>query len=140
MIGGGALWAIALLSSNAGAMDAPAPVDTVSVAEAEKNIEAWNGRKVSVQGWLSDPCRGLSCAIFSVPVKPGQDWSHVPVLSIAGRTPVEPVLTANQGREVIITGVLNSVCRPAGGMICTDRAPDITPISVVPLRLATEEK
>lgn len=120
------------------APETPDSYTPISVAEADKNIAAWNGRTVSVRGWLTNPCNDESCAIFPAPVKPGQDWPDGAGLSIAAETLVEPALTANQGREVVLRGVLSSHCR-SGGVKCTDRAPDITPISLTPLHPATKD-
>ncbi|WP_125958800.1 hypothetical protein [Sphingomonas koreensis] len=105
------------------------------MADADANIGSWNGRTVSVRGWLADPCGDLSCSIFPVPVKRGQEWPDGPRLSIAAETLVEASLTENQGKEVVLKGVLSSHCR-SRNIRCTDRAPDITPISITTLRPA----
>ena len=135
---GGAFLIVAVLGASACAKEAPAPDSVIAVAEADANIASFNGRTVSVRGWLTNPCRGLECAIFPAPVKPRQDWPDGPHLSIAGDTLVEPALAVNEGKEVILTGVLSSHCR-SSGVRCMDRAPDITPISILPLHPATKD-
>ena len=144
MLARGAFLAAALLCGGACSKKAPELPEpprqdvAISVTDAEKNIVAWNGLTVSVRGWLTIPCEGDSCAILPVQMKAGQRWPEGAALSIASETLVEPAINANQGREVILMGVLSAQChRPPD--LCTDRSPDITPVSLTVLNPATKD-
>lgn len=138
MVAQGLYLAVTLLCLGSCTDATPDAYEALTVAAASGDIVSLNGRTVTVQGWLSDPCGGYSCAIFPAPVKPGQNWPDGPYLSIAAETLVEPALTRNQGRHVLLRGVLSSQCR-SNGVRCLDRAPDITPISVGPVQPATKD-
>jgi hypothetical protein len=111
------------------AEEAPDTYNAITVNQAEQNIQAWNGRTVAVQGWLTEPCGQLSCAIFAEPVRRGQEWPKEPYLSIASETLVKPALEQLAGKQVILRGVLSSQCR-SSGVVCFDRGPDIIPVSI----------
>ena len=131
-----ALIATALLGFEGCSKVPPDPYDPISVADARDRLGYWNGRTVSVRGWLTDPCGEMSCAIFPMRTKVGQEWPDKPYLSIASETLVEPALVANAGSEVILRGVLSDECISYN---CSDRAPDITPIAIRRLPVASKE-
>jgi hypothetical protein len=120
---------LALLCCSACTKAAPDPYTPITVDEAEADIASLNGYTITVQGWLSDPCGGMSCAIFPTPTRKGQDWPPGAHLSIASETLAETALNTSSGKQVRLTGVMSSQCR-GFRTFCSDRAPDITPVSL----------
>ncbi len=110
-----------------------ADVPEVSVAQITSNFAAYNGQIVDVRGWL-DVCEPLSCHLFasrreSEERKPGNHW-----LSIASTREFDRLAVGKGPAEVVIRAKVDGTCRlPRNDgymIVCTDRAPELRPISI----------
>lgn len=113
--------------------------NTVSVEQVTQNIHAWDGQIVTVSGWLGK-CRGLDCAIYATlddarsigPIYESNDYQAAMArrLGIGFDAEFDRKAAPLQFRKVRVRGRVSDECR--GDNICTDRAPDIHPISIEP--------
>jgi hypothetical protein len=109
--------------------------NSLAVEEVVQNIHAWDGREV----WLGK-CRGLDCAIYASlddarrigPIYDNGDWRAVMArsLSIGFDKDFDKRAAPLQFKKVRLRGRISDEC--SGDNICTDRAPDIYPISIEP--------
>jgi hypothetical protein len=126
--------ALALVSSCAKAV----PKGAVSVADIIDNIHAWDGETVTVHGWLGQ-CQKLSCVLYASlsdaiiveSQRPDQAKLSAAIegVSIGSSKTFDNAAAQLQFSEVIIRGKVSDECR---GLFvdCTDRGPDLYPISI----------
>lgn len=110
-----------------------APGTPMSVTDALSKLHALNGKKVVVHGWL-DRCERLSCALFPTLAAARQRDYSGPRLSLAGTHVVDDRAAELAHREIVIEGVISDRCHQAANgeiVVCTDRAPDLTPIRIL---------
>ena len=109
----------------------------VSPAEVGANINRWNGHIVTVEGWLGR-CEGLDCLLYTNPsdrevLEQDGEWSSKQeralrrTLSIGASHSFDAAAFPLQFSQVRIRGRVNDMCWPAR---CSDRAPDIEPLSI----------
>lgn len=115
------------------AVAAALPTAPMSVIDARSNLHALDGKTVAVRGWL-DRCERLSCALFpTLAAARRRDYSG-PRLSLAGSPVVDDRAAELAHREIVIEGVVSDRCHQAANgevVVCTDRAPDLTPIRII---------
>jgi hypothetical protein len=137
--------ALLLCSSMAMAGCNSAPVEPVTVTKARDNIHTWNGRIITVQGWLGN-CQGYDCGIYPTLPEAKSVMSDDPHssqwqsamnrrLSIGTAYDFDEKAAPLQFQQVSIQAVLSDVCR-GWDRGCTDRAPDLVPLSIVVLHPA----
>jgi hypothetical protein len=100
----------------------------LTVEQAEKRLPRESGKIVIVEGWLTDPCKWLSCAI-----KTNLQDRDAPYLSLASGTPVEAELERLQGRKVKLRARLGRPSAEHKGTymtMCTDRCDNLIPLSI----------
>jgi hypothetical protein len=117
------------------------PAEAVSVADAIKNIHAWNGTVVTVEGWLGQ-CEGLDCGLFSTLADARQvagrgdgdpHWLEASKrgLSIGYDPSFDRQAAPLQFRHVTVVARISDECRdPPPTTICVDRVDDLRPISI----------
>ena len=125
------------------------PVEPVSPVEVLNNIHAWNGRDVTVEGWLG-VCKGYDCRIFptladAIAVKSSEPSSKEWMaafdrgLGIGSALNFDELAAPLQFHKVQISGRISDVCRGLHSG-CLDRAPDIQPSAIGLADLYKKEK
>jgi hypothetical protein len=115
----------------------PPPSSPVQVGQLIENIHAWNGKQITVEGWLGK-CEGYECAIFPDPKHASggtvEDWKTG--LSIGSPLDFKEApadfderAAPLQFRHVLLKARVNDRCFPNG---CTDRADILQPIDIQP--------
>jgi hypothetical protein len=127
------------------------PEDAMTVTEFIPQIDALNGRTVSVKGYLG-LCMGYDCALFE-DQSGSEQWDRFIAAIRAKRRPfpAEPDLVGIGMKEdasgsfdeefdrkakalsysyVIVTGEVTNKCRYKGKPGCTDRTTDIRPTDI----------
>ncbi|ALG60134.1 hypothetical protein VM77_09220 [Citromicrobium sp. JL31] len=115
------------------------PSDAMSVEEVIANIEAFDGKDVTVHGWLGR-CSGYDCGLFvsvedAEMVENGETGSDEWLaafdrsLRIGGGSAFDALASTMQFREVVIEGRASSECFQPN-TFCFDRASDIEPSSI----------
>jgi hypothetical protein len=115
----------------------PVPTENVSTADVIDNIHAWNGKVVTVEGWLGE-CQGYNCGIFPAltdarVVVSGNyqtdEWRDAMnrSLSIGSADGFDETAAPLQFKRVRLKARVNDECWPAN---CTDRANILEPISI----------
>jgi hypothetical protein len=110
----------------------------VSVADVLKNIHSWNGRTVTVEGWLRN-CGGYDCGLYQSLedariVERGDDSSAVWLqamdrrLSIAHDETFDAQVAGMKFQKIRLKAGVSDRCHKRF-VVCTDRAPDLQPIS-----------
>lgn len=119
----------------------PAPLMPVSVQDVIDNIHAWNGKIVTVDGWLGK-CGGLDCHIHPTLADAKTialiDYSNDAwkgamdrAVGIGYDSKFDQTAEPLQLTRVLLKARVSDRCR--GWFVgCTDRAPDLTPISIQP--------
>ncbi len=118
-----------------------APDKPVLVADVIENIHAWDGQFVTVVGWLGT-CEGYDCGLYStladakiVAMDSGSmaKWKAAMDrrVSLAFDRKFDQAAKPLQFQQVSIRAKISDECR---GLMtgCTDRAPDIYPVSITP--------
>ena len=114
-------------------------VGIVTPAQVGANIHDWDGQIVTVEGWLGR-CEELNCMLYSDPadrriLEQGGEWSTAQehalrrTLSVGADDTFDASALPLQNSRVRIRGRVNDMCWPAN---CSDRAPDIEPLSIQP--------
>lgn len=131
----------AVLIATLGGCATPGPPGAVSVADVVRNIHAWNGTVVSVEGWLGE-CEGLDCGLFSslvdarlVAARGNGDPRWLDVLkhslSIGYDKRFDRQAAPLQFRHVIMVARVSDDCRdPPATTICVDRVDDLRPVAI----------
>lgn len=108
----------------------PPPNHPVDVNLVIKNIHVWDGKIVTVDGWLGI-CAGRDCAIFSDAERAGrrnmEDWKSG--LSIGSAPGFDAKAKPLQLSRVLLKARINDDCFPAK---CLDRADVLQPIEIQP--------
>jgi hypothetical protein len=135
-----ALISLALLPLLAGCWW-PVPEGTVTPKQVNRYINLWNGKVVTVGGWIGT-CAGYDCRLFSTEAdmrivmagnSDSPEWHKAfgRGLGIGSAEGFDQAAAPLQGTYVLIKGRVNDICHPwlgSGG--CLDRAADIEPISI----------
>lgn len=122
----------------------PSEVRTVPYVDAR--VDALNGQRISVAGYLGD-CMGYECELYAS--KADHDaFERWAALVTATRTdvplPALPSIGIGSGDDgefdriaqpftrsyVVITGTVTNRCRYKGVRACTDRSPDVEPAAI----------
>jgi len=130
-------------SCDAAAPDAPARVMTIT--EVIENIDALDGQRVEVAGYLT-ACMGYDCRLFRNQSDKDQWDRHIeqiirdrsstigapPVLGIGSGENVDfdTKAAAFANSYVVVTGTVTNRCRYRGMPACTDRSTDLEPDAV----------
>jgi hypothetical protein len=119
----------------------PIAADAVSVPDVIRNIHAWNGTVVTVEGWLGT-CAGLDCGLFSsladarlVAARGNGDPHWLGALkrglSIGYSERFDRRAAPLQFHHVIVVARVSDECRdPPPTTICVDRVDDLWPIAI----------
>ena len=132
------LFALILVTSGGCTLSPPnAPVTPADVLQ---NIHTWDDEEVTIIGWLGN-CRGHDCGIYST-LKDAKTVARYDYdrdawrdamdrrLSIGFDKNFDKMAESLQFHRVKLRGRVSNECRGWTG--CTDRAPDIYPISISP--------
>jgi hypothetical protein len=125
----------------------PVPSGNVSTTDLIDNIHAWNGKIVTVEGWLGE-CAGYNCGIFPTLIDArvvasgdyqSDEWGDAMDrgLSIGSADGFDESAAHLQFERVILKARVNDQCWPAN---CTDRANVLEPISIEAAPLPTKAK
>ena len=145
-------WLFVVAALLAGCGKSPLLDRPVSVAEVVDNIDALNGKIVTVRGYLGT-CAGSDCEIFVNRADSAKWWGnfakasagehvedeHVVYLSIGSSVDFDRKAAPLQNRRVTVIGTVSNHCRRGFlGLfkrnVCTDRADDIRPIDITALK------
>lgn len=138
-----ALFAVTSISCAPTSPEAPARVMTVT--EVIENIDALDGQRVDVAGYLT-ACGGYECRLFRNLNDKDQWDRHIEQItrdrsSTIGTPPLlgigsgenfdfDTAAAALANSYVIITGTVTNRCRHRGMPACTDRSTDLQPEAV----------
>ncbi len=107
----------------------PGPA-ALGVEDVARDLRAHHGHVVMVRGRVSPGCGPRSCALIG-------ERDEQARLSIARVDAVEAELVGHAGHVVTLEARVDASCGwrpPAGGdvIVCTDRAPQLTPLRILP--------
>ena len=119
----------------------PGPEHTVTPTQVRRNIWVWDGKLVTVGGWLGK-CSGLDCMMFTsqsdmqaaeMRNSGTREWDRAldRGLGIGFNRDFDRSAAALQWQFVLIRGRVNDHCRGLFGL-CYDRTSDLEPISIQP--------
>jgi hypothetical protein len=125
------------------ACGAPQPAEILTVTFVDPRIDALNGQRISVAGYLGD-CMGYDCSLYATKEQHDLFKRWIATARAAERTvprPDIPSLAIGSGLDgdfdkqgtpfsrsyVIITGTVTNKCRFNGEPACADRGTDIEP-------------
>ena len=117
----------------------PGPKSTVTPTDVRRNIFLWNGKLITVGGWLGT-CAGAECTMFTSKSdmeladirnyeSPEQSEAFGRGLGIGFSERFDQSAALLQHQYVLIKGRVNDECRGFWSA-CYDRTPDIEPISI----------
>jgi hypothetical protein len=118
---------------------APDPNVPVTVTEVLRNIHSWDGKIVTVDGWLGN-CSGFSCHIHETlddaellaSGRAGWDNAIDRALGVGGGKEFDVSAESMQFNQVRLKARVSDECRGWG--LCYDRSPDLHPISIRQIR------